>query len=516
MALSGCPASPPGGLPTDCHICSMEAGTRRTRPVAATNGCRWWLLFSLTSIPLAAAGVVEGACPPCRWPPWPNRPCYCSPPANSQNPVDKPGTCDPRKKSCIAGERKDGKPRKRRPIVDPNDPWKKAAPPGFRKPLIVTGADALGPVVREIFLPLFLATIFLFHIIGPLTLLQKIKSKCNDLRGKPPGTKKEDHLAKGALIQYKTLLSQRKWAPVWLIGPLPPSIVGWLLMFVGQIYFFATYEMSTNNKCFPVKMGLLGAICVAHLFVGTFFWSYCGYRYDFTFRLRGKMWRSWRNKKISINITREYPSLGHLVAHYLDLYILTLASNGYFSMQLISEHEKGPCEKYGLLSFCWFIVVLTWIVFGCVTNELIKLTASSYGIGTYGNPEEETRESLQKKRADRLAGGGEDSDSEEDENHWSKWPIEEQPDAEEPLGYQAVRNQFVQFGDMDNVEADQLVEVLKYLRLRLEVPQIEAAKEELVIDNLVTFDMFYEWYEAYYEKKMYPNGRYPGDEEGET
>jgi hypothetical protein len=151
-----------------------------------------------------------------------------------------------------------------------------------------------------------------------------------------------------------------------------------------------------------------------------------------------------------------------------------------------------------------------------VTNEIIKLTASSYGIGTYGNPEEETRESLQKKRADRLAGGGEDSDSEEDENHWSKWPIEQQPDAEEPLGYQAVRIQFVQFGDMDNVEADQLVEVLKYLRLRLEVPQIEAAKEELVIDNLVTFDMFYEWYEAYYEKKMYPNGRYPGDEEEET
>ena len=86
-------------------------------------------------------------------------------------------------------------------------------------------------------------------------------------------------------------------------------------------------------------------------------------------------------------------------------------------------------------------------------------------------------------------------------------------EAEESLGYQAVRNQFVQFGDMDNIEADQLVEVLKYLRLRLEVPELEALKEDLAIDELITFDMFFAWYEEYYEKKKYPNGRYPGDEE---
>ena len=212
-------------------------------------------------------------------------------------------------------------------------------------------------------------------------------------------------------------------------------------------------------------------------------------------------------------MTREYPSLGHLVAHYVDLYLLTLGANGYFSMQLMAEHEKGPCEKYGLLSFSWFVVLVTWFVLGCVTYEVVKLTASSYGIGTYGNPEEETRESLQKKRADRLAQGLEASDSEEDENHWSKWPIEDQPEAEESLGYQAVRNQFVQFGDMDNIEADQLVEVLKYLRLRLEVPELEALKEDLAIDELITFDMFFAWYEDFYEKKKYPNGRYPGDEE---
>ncbi len=189
----------------------------------------------------------------------------------------RPGTCDPRKPSCKVGSG-------RRPIVDPKDPWKKAVPPGFRKPLIVTGADALGPVVREVFLPLFLGLLFLFHVIGPFTLLQKIKSKCNDLRGKAPGVKKEDHLAKGALVQFKTVLSQRKWGPVLLIGPLPPSLIGWLVMTVGQIYFFATYEMSSRNKCYPVKLGLLVAICVAHLFVGTFFWSYAGYRYDIAFR----------------------------------------------------------------------------------------------------------------------------------------------------------------------------------------------------------------------------------------
>ena len=484
----------------------MEAGSRRLVGLVGRRPL-WWLL-TLT-ISGAAAKSHDDGFPPCRWPPWPDRPGYCAPPANSWNNEHtrvRPGTCDPRKPSCKVGSG-------RRPIVDPKDPWKKAVPPGFRKPLIVTGADALGPVVREVFLPLFLGLLFLCHVIGPFTLLQKIKSKCNDLRGKAPGVKKEDHLAKGALVQFKTVLSQRKWGPVLLIGPLPPSLIGWLVMTVGQIYFFATYEMSSRNKCYPVKLGLLVAICVAHLFVGTFFWSYAGYRYDVAFRLNAKCWRSWRYKKISINVTREYPSLGHLVAHYVDLYLLTLGANGYFSMQLLAEHEKGPCEKYGLLSFSWFVVLVTWFVLGCVTYEVVKLTASSYGIGTYGNPEEETRESLQKKRADRLAQGLEASDSEEDENHWSKWPIEDQPEAEESLGYQAVRNQFVQFGDMDNIEADQLVEVLKYLRLRLEVPELEALKEDLAIDELITFDMFFAWYEDFYEKKKYPNGRYPGDEE---
>ena len=56
-------------------------------------------------------------------------------------------------------------------------------------------------------------------------------------------------------------------------------------------------------------------------------------------------------------MTREYPSLGHLVAHYVDLYLLTLGANGYFSMQLMAEHEKGPCEKYGLLSFSCFLCI---------------------------------------------------------------------------------------------------------------------------------------------------------------
>ena len=79
-------------------------------------------------------------------------------------------------------------------------------------------------------------------------------------------------------------------------------------------------------------------------------------------------------------MTREYPSLGHLAAHYVDLYLLTLGANGYFSMQLLAEHEKGPCEKYGLLSFSWFVVLMTWFVLGCVTYEVTKLTASSYGI----------------------------------------------------------------------------------------------------------------------------------------
>ena len=246
----------------------MEAGTRRR-----------WLLAAVT-IARAATKSHDDGFPPCRWPPWPDRPGYCAPPANSWNNEHtrvRPGTCDPRKPSCKVGSG-------RRPIVDPKDPWKKAVPPGFRKPLIVTGADALGPVVREVFLPLFLGLLFLFHVIGPFTLLQKIKSKCNDLRGKAPGVKKEDHLAKGALVQFKTVLSQRKWSPVLLIGPLPPSLIGWLVMTVGQIYFFATYEMSSRNKCYPVKLGLLVAICVSHLFVGTFFWSYAGYRYDIAFR----------------------------------------------------------------------------------------------------------------------------------------------------------------------------------------------------------------------------------------
>ena len=173
-----------------------------------------------------------------------------------------------------------------------------------RSRVIVT-TDTDGQHSGSAGVPLVLGLLFLCHVIGPFTLLQKIKSKCNDLRGKAPGVKKEDHLAKGALVQFKTVLSQRKWSPVLLIGPLPPSLIGWLVMTVGQIYFFATYEMRTSNKCYPVKLGLLVAICVSHLFVGTFFWSYAGYRYDVAFRLQSKCWRSWRYKKISINETRE-------------------------------------------------------------------------------------------------------------------------------------------------------------------------------------------------------------------
>ena len=55
--------------------------------------------------------------------------------------------------------------------------------------------------------------------------------------------------------------------------------------------------------------------------------------------------------------------------------------------------------------------------------------------------------------------------------------------------------------------------MLKYRGLRVEVPELVALKEELAIFELITFDMFFAWYEEYYEKKKYPNGRYPGDEE---
>ena len=137
---------------------------------------------------------------------------------------------------------------------------------------------------------------------------------------------------------------------------------------------------------------------------------------------------------------------------------------------------------------------MTWFVLGCVTYEVVKLTASSYGIGTYGNPEEETRESLQKKRADRLAQGPMRPTARRTRTTGASGPSRTSP---RPRSRSATRRCGTSSCPATWTTSRRINsrEVLKYLRSRLEVPELEALKEDLAIDELITFDMFFVGYE---------------------
>ena len=348
-------------------------------------------------------------------------------------------------------------------------------------------AEELVDIGYQIAPSIVLGLLFIFKTIGPFTLFQNLKG-C--------GPRRKRDAPRKPLFDIVGEEETRRWAPVLLIGPLPVAILALVVVSVGQVMFFATEPRS--ESCAALRRCLAAAVGVAYIFLMTFFWSYWGYTYhlQFTFLRRPR----------KFCVVRPYPSLGHLVAHYVDLFVVGVAIMAAYTMVFSSA---GPlCQNYPLVGFSLLIILVFWVQ-ACVVVYSIFKTMFGKDEVVLGLAASQALKA--KKAAEAQAKADEDEASQEDLRERNaaaakaandaKKPLAMQADATESLGMQAVREQFMVIGNMDEIASNDLEELLQNLRLRLPEPDVDEIKETLDLEGIITFDLFYEWYKGFYADK---------------
>ena len=167
-----------------------------------------------------------------------------------------------------------------------------------------------------------------FKTFGPFTISQNLFACAPKAKNK-------------ALFPLVKEAEIRRWSPVLLIGPLPVALLGTLVITLGQLIFF-TMPTTPSDPCVGLRSSFIRVLCVAYLFVFVFFWSYCGYTYDLAFEFRG------RPRKIAV--MRPFPSLGHLIACYLDLFLIGVGIMGAHTAEFAAAVQSDPsCGAVGMV-----------------------------------------------------------------------------------------------------------------------------------------------------------------------
>jgi len=363
--------------------------------------------------------------------------------------------------------------------------------------------EAIIGTVEEIVLPIVMGLLCVFKTFGPFTISQNLFACAPKAKNK-------------ALFPLVKEAEIRRWSPVLLIGPLPVALLGTLVITLGQLIFF-TMPTTPSDPCVGLRSSFIRVLCVAYLFVFVFFWSYCGYTYDLAFEFRG------RPRKIAV--MRPFPSLGHLIACYLDLFLIGVGIMGAHTAEFAAAVQSDPsCGAVGMVGFSFVIVVLFWIMATQVIRGVLK---AAFGKEEQGLSLAQSQALKAKKEAERKAkedaeDAGLDAPKDDDDEdgdksgemtaaeknaaeikkaNEGKLPLAMQADATESLGMQAVREQFMVIGNMDEISSPDLEELLLNLRIRLPETEVDDIKEKLDLEGIITFDLFYEWYKDFYAAK---------------
>jgi hypothetical protein len=175
---------------------------------------------------------------------------------------------------------------------------------------------------------------------------------------------------------------------------------------------------------------------------------------------------------------------------------------------LVFSSAGALCGNYALVGFSFAVIFVFWLQACVVVYNIFKImfVKEEAHLGLAASQALKAR-----KAAEARAKADEDEASQEDLREKNaaaakaandaKKPLAMQADATETLGMQAVREQFMVIGNMDEIASNDLEEVLQNLRLRLPEADIDEIKETLDLEGIITFDLFYEWYKGFYADK---------------
>jgi len=354
--------------------------------------------------------------------------------------------------------------------------------------VVRTTAEELVDIGYQIAPSIILGLLFCFKTIGPFTLFQNLKG-CGPRR-------KRDAAPRKPLFDLVGEEEIRRWAPVIMIGPLPVALLALIVASGGAVLFFTANPRT--DACAALNTCLATAVCLAYMFLMTFFWSYWGYTYHLKFTL----FRRPRN----LTVLSPYPCLGHLIAHYLDLFFVGIAIVANYTMTLSAT--GAVCANYGLVVFSGVTIFIFWIQVCAVVYAIFKTMfgKEEVQLGLAASQALKARKAQEAKDREIAEEASVEERQERDAAETAKaealkLPLSMQADATDSLGMQAVREQFMVIGNMDEIASTDLEELLTNLRLRLPEPDVDDAKEQLDLEGIITFDLFYEWYKAHYADK---------------
>ena len=364
-------------------------------------------------------------------------------------------------------------------------------------------------ILAEVIPPLFVGLLCAFKTFGPFTITQNIYGLLPKSKRKPLfPLVKEDEV--------------RRWAPVLMIGPLPVALLALVVVSVGQMTFFiGDYKSDAcrqlNSRAVPGSLGF--TIGLAYMFIFVFFWSYMAFTYHLEF--------TFRKREFKLCVVRPFDTLGHLIACYLDLFLVGVGIMASHTMEVAAAF--GECEAYGLVGYCVVVVALFWIETCVVMKNVLKAgfikeeqgmsLAQSLAAKAKKKADDEARKKAEEEGLLPPEDGEGDDDDKEAANEdamaaankeknaaaikeaQGAVPLSMQADATESLGMQAVREQFMVIGNMDEISSADVEELLLNLRIRLNEKDVDEVKEKLDLEGIITFDLFYEWYKEYYAKK---------------
>lgn len=343
-------------------------------------------------------------------------------------------------------------------------------------------------IVYEILPAVALGLLFIFKTFGPFSLVQNLKACA------PRGKNK----TKKALFNIVGEDETRRWAPVLMIGPLPIGLLAMIMVSFGQILFF-TAAVSLEG-CVALRNQLAYVIGLAYVFLLCFFWTYFGYTYHLKFVLFG------RPRKICV--VRPFPSLSHVIACYLDLFFVGVLVMAYATLGFSARAET--CPHFTLVGFSFIVILVFWIQTCAVITAVFKVAfgKEEVQLSLAASQALKAKKAAEKKAKEDAVGDEASAEGNEEDNELSaaeknalaikeanegKQPLAMQADATESLGMQAVREQFMVIGNMDEVESTDLGELLQNLRIRLKEDEVEEIQEQLNLDGVITFNMFWEW-----------------------